>query len=75
MLTKIIPNISSGLVKKADYNTKITEIENKIPSVTGSVTIAMLNTNATEIEKNYLILLICNIINQIKYLERDGEIQ
>ena len=28
----------SGLVKKADYNAKITEAKNKIPSTTGLVT-------------------------------------
>ena len=31
---KIITN-TSGLVKKTNYNTKIREIENNIPSVTG----------------------------------------
>ena len=34
-----IPN-TSGLVKKIDYNTKIREIENKIPSVTVLMTAA-----------------------------------
>ena len=29
--------------KKSDYNTKITEVENKIPSITGWVTTAALN--------------------------------
>ena len=32
-----IPN-TSGLVKKTDYNPKITEIENKIPSISGLAT-------------------------------------
>ena len=41
---KKIPN-TSGLVKKADYTTKITEIEGKIPSITtGLGTTAALTT-------------------------------
>ena len=36
----------------------ITEIENKIPSVTGLVTTAAFDTKTTEIEKKNLILLI-----------------
>ena len=45
-------NISNTwrLVKKTDCYTKITEIENKIPSVTVLVNIAVLDTKATEIE-------------------------
>ena len=39
-----IPNFN-GLIKKTDRNTKITEIENMIPSVTGLV------TNAEKIQK------------------------
>ena len=38
------------MVKKTDYITKITEIENKIPSVTGLVTTAALNAKTTEIK-------------------------
>ena len=30
--------VSSGLVKEIDYNAKITEIESKIPSISGFVT-------------------------------------
>ena len=43
----------SGLVKKTDYTT--TEIENKIPSVTGFVTTTVLNTKATRDWKSYHI--------------------
>ena len=39
------------LVKKTDHKTKITDIENKIPSVTGLVTTAALNTVVTKIKK------------------------
>ena len=40
-LEKIIPD-TSGLVKKTDYNAKINEIENKIPSISGLATNAAL---------------------------------
>ena len=43
------------MVKKTDYNTKIAEIEIKIPSVTGLVTAAALNKkNQAEIETKIL---------------------
>ena len=51
MFTKKTPN-TSGLIKKTDHNTNITEIESKVRSVTGLVTTAVLNTKATEIENN-----------------------
>ena len=35
---------TSGLVKKLDYNAQITEIENKIPSISGLATNAALTT-------------------------------
>ena len=38
------------MVKKVNYNTKITEIENEIPSCTGLVTITALNGKVIEIE-------------------------
>ena len=38
----MIPN-TGGLAKKTNYNTNITEIENKIPSFTELVTSAALN--------------------------------
>ena len=43
-VNKKIPN-TSGLFKKTDYNTKITEMENKIPGITGLVTTAALDAN------------------------------
>ena len=42
--------ISDGLVKKTDLNTKITEIENEIPSINGAATIAALNAKVIETE-------------------------
>ena len=38
------------MVKKTDCNTKITEIENKVPSINGLVTSAAFITKATKIE-------------------------
>ena len=38
-----------GLVKKTNCNTKITAIENKIPSVTGLGNTAVLDTKAADI--------------------------
>ena len=42
-LEKKIPH-TSGLVKKLDYNAKITEIENKIPNISGLATNAASTT-------------------------------
>ena len=47
---------TSRLVKKTDYNKEITEIDNKIPRVTGLVTTAALNTKAQKLKIKYLIL-------------------
>ena len=44
----------SRLVKKTDYNTKISEIENTIPSISGLVITSALNA----VEKKYLMLVI-----------------
>ena len=41
MWTKKIPEIS-GLVKKTDFNTKVTEVEGKILSITGLATNSVL---------------------------------
>lgn len=38
-------------LSKKDYNTEITDIENKICSITGLDTTVALNVKATEIEK------------------------
>ena len=50
MLKKKILN-TTGLVKKTEYNTNITEIKSKIPNVTVLITTAAPNTKVTEIEK------------------------
>ena len=41
---------TSGLVKKTDYNTKITKIEDKIPDSSSFVKKTDYNTKITEIE-------------------------
>ena len=46
--TKKVPN-TSGLVKKTDCNTKISEVESKISSISGLVTTSALNANENKI--------------------------
>ena len=43
-----------NLLKKADYNTKISETENKIPSISGLATTSAL----TAVENKYVMLVI-----------------
>ena len=50
VVTKVDNIDSSGLVKKPDYNTKIAEIEDKIPDTTSFVKKTDYNTKITEIE-------------------------
>ena len=49
---------TSGLVKRIDFNKKIIEIENKIPSFTELLCTAALNGKATETENKILIILL-----------------
>ena len=44
-------------LSKKDYNTEITDIENKICSITGLDTTVALNIKATEIEKKKPLIL------------------
>ena len=46
------------MVKRIDFNKKITEIENKIPSFTELLCTAALNGKATETENKILIILL-----------------
>ena len=50
------------MVKKTDYNWKITESKNKIPNATRLVTVAAVNTKAKEIENK--IPNITNLANK-----------
>ena len=45
---------TSGLVKKTDYNTKISEIEDKIPDTSGLVKKTDYNTKITKLENEIL---------------------
>ena len=51
-----IPN-TSGLVKKTNWDRKITEIGNKIPSINGLVTTVIFNTKPQSLKTEYLISL------------------
>ena len=50
LVTKVDNIDTSGLFKKTDYNTKISEIEDKIPDTSGLVKKTDYNTKITEIE-------------------------
>ena len=51
-----------NLLKKTDYNAKITEIENKIPNISNLVK-KKIQIKITEIEKkNLLIIIMTNIL-------------
>ena len=49
---------TSGFVLKTKYNTKITELENKIPHTSGLVKKTNYNTKITELENKTLILVV-----------------
>ena len=49
-LSKLSDVVKNDVVKKSDYNTKITEIEDKIPDTGGLVKKTGYNTKITEIE-------------------------
>ena len=51
-LTKLSDVVKNDVVKKADYNTKITEIENKIPYIINLATKTALTTIANKIPDN-----------------------
>ena len=53
-LSKLSDVVKNDVVKKADYNAKITEIENKIHDGSNLATKTALNT----VEKNPLILVV-----------------
>ena len=50
LVAKVYNTDTSGLVKKTDYNTKITEIEDKIPDSSSFVKKTNYNTKIIEIE-------------------------
>ena len=54
LVTKVDNIDTSGLVKKTNYNTKITETEGKIPDTSGLLKNTDYNTKITEIESKIL---------------------
>ena len=52
----------SGLVTTTVLNTKISEVENKIPNCCGLVTTAVLNTKISEVQKKIFLIMI-NILS------------
>ena len=48
---KLMSSILVDFLKKTDYDNKITEIEGKIPSITGLATTAALNAVENDIPK------------------------
>ena len=55
-LSKSSDVVKNDVVKKADYNAKITKIENKIPDINNSATKTALNT--VERKKNLILLVL-----------------
>ena len=55
-LSKSSDVVKNDVVKKADYNAKITKIENKIPDINNSATKTALNT--VEKKKNLILLVL-----------------
>ena len=57
------------MVKKADFNTKVTEIENKIPSITGLA----INSKLTAVE--YKIPKVSSLVKKTDYNTKISEIE
>ena len=62
-----------GLVADTAFNTKIEEVEKKVPDVNGLITNTAFNSKSREVEEKILmilnVLLLINLINfQVKYL-------
>ena len=61
------------MVKKTDYNTKITEIENKIPSIARLVNTTVLNKRATQIKNK--LLYITNLATKAAQNTKETEVE
>ena len=68
MQTKKNPD-TSGLVKKLDYDVKLTEIESKIPSISGLVTTAALTSVENKIPN------VNNLVKKTDYHPKISEIE
>ena len=62
-----------GLLKKLDYNAKITEIENEIPSICGLVTNTALTASKSELENK--ISNISSLVTKTDYSTKITEIE
>ena len=62
--TKKIPDTST-LVRKTDYSSKITKLENKIPNVSGFLLTSVFNSKITEVENN--IPYASNLVTKTDY--------
>ena len=60
----------SNLVKKLDYNTKVSEIEDKIPSISGLVTTSALTTVENEIPSVNNLVIKTDYDTKISELEK-----
>ena len=69
--TKKIPDVSS-LVKKTDFNTKVTEIEGKIPNAGGFLLTSVFNSKINEVENE--IPYIKNLANKTGVTAVDNKI-
>ena len=65
---KKIPNVS-GLVKKTDLNSKITEVEGKIPCITGLATSSALTAVENKIPN------VSNLVKKTDYNKKISEIE
>ena len=68
MIQKKIPD-ASGLVKKTDYNAKITKIEGEIPSISGLATLTALTAVENKIPD------VSNLVQETDYNTKTNEIE
>ena len=69
LVTKVNNIDTSNLVKKTDYNTKITELENKIPDISNLATKTALTTFENKIPST------SNLIKKTDYDTKNTEIE
>ena len=69
MMTLLIVPDTNDSVKKTDYNSKISEIENKIPSISGSATTSALTAVKNKIPNA------SNLVKKTDYNTKINEIE
>ena len=60
----------NGLAKKRDYNSKISEIEDKTPNIAGLATTAALTIVENKTKKNVLLRLIIANLRMLYLMQR-----